>query len=121
MISPVHDDEGDDGGSNGGDDENDDDDNGNDDDGNGNDNDDGDDDGSGGGATAAFGGAASGSEDAELWMPWCGILISTVTLSTRLDLSRYEGNYMRDTITAELARKPGESVRNNTSYPLPSP
>lgn len=45
-----------------------------------------------------------------LWMPWCGILVNTATLETRLDMSRYEGTYIRDTITAALAKKPGESV-----------
>ena len=62
------------------------------------------------GVDTAAQGAAADTAGEEVWMPWCGVLISTVTLATRLDLGRYEGNYIRDTITAELACKPGESV-----------
>jgi hypothetical protein len=42
--------------------------------------------------------------EAALWMPWCGVLINTATLATRLELSRYDGSYIRDSITAELAQ-----------------
>lgn len=56
------------------------------------------------------------ADSIKLWMPWCGILVNTRTLETRVDVMRYAGGYVNETITTELSANPGVSLVNKLAF-----
>ncbi len=44
-------------------------------------------------------------------LPWCGVLIDTVTLEFFGDYTRYRGNYMNESLTVSYCNHPGNSLR----------
>eukprot|EP00041_Stephanoeca_diplocostata_P036189 m.1308134 g.1308134 ORF g.1308134 m.1308134 type:complete len:169 (-) comp24819_c0_seq20:98-604(-) len=52
----------------------------------------------------------------ERWMPWCGILVNTDTLETRVDVHRYHGTNIADTLTAELGTHPGAALQEKLLF-----
>lgn len=56
----------------------------------------------------------------DLWMPWLGILINTQTLETRVELARYQGAYINETVTVEVAANPGQTLRDRLLFFLRS-
>ncbi len=42
---------------------------------------------------------------ANVWFPWCGVLINTRSLEVRCDYSRYVGNYIGDTLCVDRTAK----------------
>ncbi|KAL4222367.1 Telomerase reverse transcriptase [Mactra antiquata] len=45
------------------------------------------------------------------WFPWCGVQINMNTLEVTLDCSRYSGTSIRDTLTIELSKNPGQTLK----------
>ena len=56
------------------------------------------------------------ADSIKLWMPWCGILVNTRSLETRVDVMRYKGGYINETITTELSANPGVSLANKLAF-----
>ena len=56
------------------------------------------------------------TEAIQTWMPWCGILINTRTLETRVDIMRYSGGFVNETVTLELSAQPGTSLKNKLGF-----
>ena len=50
-----------------------------------------------------------------LWIPWCGFLINTVTMETRVNCTRYCGGYINDTITSDSSH-PGQALREKLLF-----
>ncbi|KJE96616.1 hypothetical protein CAOG_06915 [Capsaspora owczarzaki ATCC 30864] len=44
--------------------------------------------------------------------PWCGFLLNTKTLSISADYSRYSGVYLNESLTVDVSRHPGRSLRH---------
>ncbi|XP_070543743.1 telomerase reverse transcriptase-like [Ptychodera flava] len=50
--------------------------------------------------------------------PWCGMLINTQTLEVYGDYSGYENLDMKDTITLDLTKNPGQSILNKLQHTI---
>ena len=50
--------------------------------------------------------------------PWCGLLIDTSTLAVVADFTRYAGICMSDTLTIDLSRNAGRTMRNKLLFSL---
>ncbi|XP_053373779.1 uncharacterized protein LOC123531834 isoform X2 [Mercenaria mercenaria] len=46
------------------------------------------------------------------WFPWCGIFINTRTLEISMDFTKYSGSSIKDTMTVELSKTPGKSLKD---------
>ena len=68
------------------------------------------------GDKATAGGGGGSADKMNAWMPWCGMVINTTTLETRMDLSRYAGSYMNDTLTPDLAEHQGKSLQEKLLF-----
>ncbi len=44
-------------------------------------------------------------------LPWCGVLIDTVTMEFFGDYTRYRGNYMNESLTVSYGEHPGNALR----------